>query len=177
MRGIRPLILALALSACGQSPLDAPFADEPLLPVEEGLIDLEPGATLDARVTRVVDGDTIHVDLRGRDVTVRLIGVDTPEVDWYGGEAECFGEEAGRYTQGLLDAERVRLEHDEERTDQYERRLAYVYLGERMVNMTLVRRGYAKVTIYPPNDRYEPQLRAAQAKARAAGLGLWSACD
>lgn len=128
-------------------------------------------------VLRVVDGDTIHVLRNGRDLTIRLIGIDTPEVDWYGGQAECFGARAGRFVIGLLDGERVRLEFDEERIDPYGRTLAYVYLDDgRSVNELLVRRGYATVTIYEPNDRHEDRLRGAEARARSSGTGLWSAC-
>lgn len=138
----------------------SPTAEGPLIPV-----------------LRVVDGDTIHVLRHGRDVTIRLIGMDTPEVDWYGGEAECFGARAGRFLTDLLDGERVRLEFDEERIDPYGRTLAYVYLDDgRSVNELLVRRGHATVTIFEPNDRYEDRLRAAEAGARSSGAGLWSAC-
>jgi micrococcal nuclease len=128
-------------------------------------------------VLRVVDGDTLHVQRGGRDVTVRLIGVDTPEVDWYGGEAECFGARAGRFAMRLLDGRRIRLELDRERLDPYGRTLGYLYLlDDRMVNVVLVRRGFARVTIFPPNDRHEDRLRRAEAIARAEGAGLWSAC-
>ena len=128
-------------------------------------------------VLRVVDGDTLQVRRGGRDVTVRLIGIDTPEVDWYGGEAGCFGARAGRFAMRLLDGRRVRLELDRERLDPYGRTLAYLYLPDgRMLNVVLVRRGIAQVTIYPPNDRHEERLRRAEATARAEGAGLWSAC-
>jgi micrococcal nuclease len=131
-----------------------------------------------APVTRVVDGDTFHVLRKGRDVTIRLIGIDTPEVGWYGGEAECFGARAGFFLRELLEDERVRLEFDLERIDPYDRTLAYVYLHDgRMVNTLLVRRGFAEVTIFEPNDRYEARLRGVERDARAEGAGLWSACD
>jgi micrococcal nuclease len=129
-------------------------------------------------VLRVVDGDTLHVRLEGRDVTIRLIGIDAPEVDWYGGQAQCFGARAGRFASGILEDERVRLEFDEERLDPYGRTLGYVHLDDgRMVNVVLVRRGFAQVTIYPPNDRHEGGLRAAEDAARDRGAGLWSACS
>jgi micrococcal nuclease len=128
-------------------------------------------------VLRVVDGDTLHVSRGDRNVTIRLIGVDTPEVDWYGGQAECYGARAGRFTRSLLRGERVRLEYDLERMDAYDRTLAYVFLDDgRMLNVLLVRRGYATVTIYPPNERHEAELRAAEDASRRDGAGLWSAC-
>jgi micrococcal nuclease len=153
--------------ACRAQPVATSASDSPLLSVPRGSIPVQ----------SVVDGDTLHVLRRGRDVTVRLIGIDAPEVDWYGGTAECYGAQAGRFARRLLDGERVTLELDEERLDPYERLLAYVSLEDgQMVNVVLVRRGYATVTIYPPNDRYEDRLRAAQDAAREEGAGLWSAC-
>jgi micrococcal nuclease len=128
-------------------------------------------------VISVVDGDTIHALRRGRDVTVRLIGIDAPEVSWYGGQAECLGARAGRFARNLLRDERVELELDEERLDPYGRLLAYVWLDDgRMANVVLLRRGLATVTIYPPNDRYEERLRTAEEAAREEGAGVWSAC-
>lgn len=128
-------------------------------------------------VTRVVDGDTIRVMREGREERIRLIGIDAPEVDWYGGQAECFGDQAGRFLRRLLAGERVLLEADREPTDRYGRTLAYVYLEEGLqVNLLLVHEGYAEVTIFPPNDRYEEDLRAAEAEAQEEGRGLWSAC-
>jgi micrococcal nuclease len=127
-------------------------------------------------VTRIVDGDTFHVRRSGRDVTVRLIGIDAPEVGWYGGTAECYGNRAGAVAVELLEGRRVRLEHDAERVDRYGRTLAYAYVSGRMVNVTLVRRGMARVTIFQPNDRNEDRLRRAEEVARRTGAGLWSAC-
>jgi micrococcal nuclease len=125
----------------------------------------------------VVDGDTFHVQQGERDVTVRLIGIDAPEVGWYGGTAECFGNRAGRVAVRLLEGRAVRLEHDRERSDQYGRTLAYAYLADGgMVNVVLVRRGLARVTIFPPNDRHDERLRQAEAAARRDEAGLWSAC-
>jgi micrococcal nuclease len=141
---------------------------------EEGSRRIDAGA---APVLRVVDGDTFHVRRGGRDVTVRLIGVDAPEVGWYGGNAECYGARAGRFLIGLLEDEEVRLELDRERLDRYGRTLAYAYLpSRRMVNVVLVRRGLATMTIFPPNDRHGARLRRAEHAARETGAGLWSAC-
>jgi micrococcal nuclease len=110
-------------------------------------------------------------------VTVRLIGIDAPEVGWYGGSAECFGNRAGRFAVRLLEDRLVRLAYDRERVDPYGRTLAYAYLGDgRMVNALLIRRGLAGVSVFEPNDRYEARLRRAEDAARRDGAGLWSAC-
>ncbi|HEX2025373.1 MAG TPA: thermonuclease family protein [Actinomycetota bacterium] len=124
-----------------------------------------------------MDGDTFHVERDGRDVTVRLIGIDAPEVGWYGGTPECHGNRAGRVAVELLEGRTVRLEHDADRLDRYGRTLAYAYLRDgRMVNVLLIRRGLARVSIFHPNDRHEDRLRRAEEAARRAGAGLWSAC-
>ena len=128
------------------------------------------------RVLKVTDGDTIHVLYEGRDERVRLIGIDTPEVPWYGGKEECFGVEAGVYARERLAGRTVRLVFDAERRDRYERLLAYVYVGNELFNLTLVRLGYA--TAYPvsPDTRLAAVFEQAEAMARAARSGLWSAC-
>jgi micrococcal nuclease len=127
-------------------------------------------------VTKVTDGDTIHVTYRGKDERVRLIGVDTPEVAWYGGHGKCFGPEAGRYTQSRLDGATVSLHFDVGLRDRYGRLLAYVYLGDELYNLTLVQLGYARADPVPPDTRMAGAFSDAQAEARAAGRGLWSAC-
>lgn len=125
----------------------------------------------DARVTRVVDGDTIEVSppVQGTE-DVRLIGVDTPEV--FGGEEPC-GPEASAFTKEQLTGEQIQLEFDEERTDRFGRALAYVRTGDELFNETLVRQGYAEVLTIEPNTRYEDRFLAAEEQARAEGLGIW----
>jgi micrococcal nuclease len=127
-------------------------------------------------VTKVTDGDTIHVTYEGRDERVRLIGIDTPEVSWYGGEGGCFGEEAGLFTRGRLDGRTVRLEFDVDPEDRYGRLLAYVFLGDELFNLTLVRLGYATADPVAPDTARAAQFEAAERQARAAGVGLWAAC-
>lgn len=125
---------------------------------------------------KVTDGDTLHVELQGHDQRVRLIGVDTPEVDWYGGQAECFGEEAGVYARRRLSGRSVGLVFDVDRYDRYGRLLAYVYLGHELFNLTLVREGYATADPVSPDTRMADAFARAEWVARAAGLGLWAAC-
>jgi len=127
-------------------------------------------------VTKVTDGDTIHVTFQGQDERVRLIGIDTPEVPWYGGRGACFGVEAALFARGNLSGRSIRLAFDVDRRDRYGRVLAYVYLGDQLFNLTLVRLGYARADPVPPDIRLAPEFARAEAQARMAGRGLWSAC-
>jgi micrococcal nuclease len=127
-------------------------------------------------VTRVTDGDTIHVTYQGHDERVRLIGVDTPEVPWYGGKEECYGVKAGLYARRRLSGRSVRLVFDVNRRDRYGRLLAYVYLGPELFNLTLVRLGYATADPVPPDIRMAATFASAEGQAHLAGRGLWSAC-
>jgi len=137
---------------------------------------LTPAARRTALVTRVVDGDTAHVRYHGRDVTIRFIGVDTPETVAPGQPIECYGPEASAFTTKKLAGETVRLEFDVDRIDPYGRTLAYIWLGGTLFNETLVRDGFATVATYPPDTRYVQRFQAAQGDARGDGRGLWGAC-
>lgn len=129
-----------------------------------------------ATVVRVVDGDTIRVDLDGTDEAVRYIGVDTPESVAPDRPVECFGEAASRFNASLVEGERVRLEFDAERRDRYDRLLAYAYVGDRFVNAELVRRGFATTLTIPPNDSFADRFDRLEQRAGRDGRGLWGAC-
>jgi micrococcal nuclease len=129
-----------------------------------------------ATVREVVDGDTIEVQpaIRGEE-EVRLIGVDTPETKDPEEEIEPYGPEASKYTSTELEGEKVELEFDVERKDQYGRVLAYVYpLGEDMFNEDLLELGYAQVYTVSPNDKYEDRFEAAQEEAMDDDIGIWA---
>ena len=128
------------------------------------------------RVTKVTDGDTVHVAYLGSDERVRLIGVNTPEVSWYGGRAQCFGVEAARYTRDWLSGRVVRVGFDVARRDRYGRLLAYVFLGPELFNLTLVQRGYAVADPVRPDTAMAASFAAAESIARRKGMGLWTAC-
>ncbi len=168
------LLLTVAV-ACGGAPDGPrPMPAGPEEPTGPGRAPSTAGAN--ALVTRVVDGDTVEVRFRGRELDVRLIGIDTPETVAPGQPVECYGRAASRFATRRLAGLRVRLEFDVERLDRYGRTLAYVWLGDELFNETLVREGYAMVATYPPNVRYVERFVAAQREARSAGLGLWGAC-
>lgn len=128
-----------------------------------------------ATVTRVIDGDTIEVITGGREMTIRLIGVDTPESVHPSVPDECFGKRASTFTERSLEGEDVRLEFDVERLDRYGRTLAYVW-ADGMFNEELVRQGYAYAYPYPPNTRYADLFEEAERDAREHDRGLWSGC-
>jgi micrococcal nuclease len=128
------------------------------------------------QVTRVVDGDTIEVQLGAEEEDVRYIGVDTPETVKPGEPVECFGPQASGFNHRLVEGRRVRLVFGEERRDRYGRLLAYVYLDKRFVNAELVRRGFAETLNIPPNDRFAGRLKRLELAAARSGRGLWGAC-
>lgn len=129
---------------------------------------------LEGTVVRVVDGDTIVVRLGDRDEKVRYIGVNAPEVHHPTKGEEPGGREAARVNAELVAGRRVRLELDVQSRDRYGRLLAYVWVGETMINAELVRRGYAQVMTVPPNVRYQTRFLQLQRAARQAGRGLWA---
>lgn len=130
-----------------------------------------------ARVVQVVDGDTIRVDLNGEETPVRLIGIDTPEKDGPYTDEECFGEQATRYTAEAIGGLDVELEFDVERTDRFDRTLAYVWVDESLFNERILREGYAVLATFPPNVRYVDRFTAAQRQARDVRAGLWGGCS
>ena len=132
-----------------------------------------------ATVLRVVDGDTVVVNIGGAEENVRLIGVDTPETVDPRRPVGCFGKEAGAHTKSLLpEGTEVRLERDVEQRDRYGRLLAYVYRSSDglFVNDALLRDGYGQLLTIPPNVAHVERFTASQRAAREAGAGLWSAC-
>ena len=128
-------------------------------------------------VRQVIDGDTI--ELRdGRHV--RYIGIDTPETRRRVGERwvedpEPFAKAATERNRALVEGQVVRLEFDVQPTDRFGRTLAYVYVGDAMVNAQLLEEGMAQLLTIPPDVRYVERFTQLAEQARAARRGLWSA--
>lgn len=130
-------------------------------------------------VTKVVDGDTIVVNNQS---TVRFIGIDTPETVDPRRPVGCFGKEASNETKSLLSGKEVILQKDVSEVDKYKRLLRYIYLplpdGQSLfVNDYLVREGFGKVLTYPPDVKFNEQLRDAEKEARDNKKGLWGRCN
>ncbi|MGL4649855.1 MAG: thermonuclease family protein [Caldilineaceae bacterium] len=156
------LLLALCLAALISALLPpAALRAAPQAQVPEGAIA--------ARVTRVVDGDTIRVRINGRTYRVRYIGMDTPERD-----TPCF-DQATAANAAWVQGQTVYLEKDVSEVDRYGRLLRHIWTADGvLVNEALVREGVALVYTWPPDVKYEANLIAAQRAARSAGAGcLW----
>ena len=144
----------------------------------------DPSGPVNARVTHVVDGDTIDVEMPdGDEETVRYIGIDTPETVKPDTPVQCGGPRAHQVNERLVGDRTVTLRFDEELRDVYGRLLAYVYLppsqpGGRplFVNAELARRGLARTLTIPPNDSFAALFERLATRAGVLGRGLWGSC-
>lgn len=130
-------------------------------------------------VLSIYDGDTIAVSIDGARERVRIIGIDAPEMGRSGNAADCYAQPATSRVQSLLQGERVHLLADPTQADRdaYDRLLRHVVLnGGGHLALLLVEEGFAVERQYAAPYQYQSDLQAAQGRARAAGLGLWSEC-
>jgi micrococcal nuclease len=134
-----------------------------------------------AAVTRVIDGDTLAARLTdGREITVRLIGIDTPETVKPGTPVECGGPEARDAMRQLAEGQEVSLVSDptQDSVDQFGRSLFYVGRSDGVdVGEALVRAGWAEVFVFDQDFQRLTRYRAAQRDARDAKSGVWGRCD
>ena len=135
------------------------------------------GPTVEGDVVKVVDGDTIDVEIAGQKYRVRYIGIDAPETVKPSTPVQWMGPEASAANKQLVSGKHVVLEKDVSETDKYGRLLRYVWLHDgaawTMVNLRLVELGYAAAVSYPPDVRWQHLLLDGERKARTAGVGLW----
>lgn len=171
------IVLALALTACQAAPqtarggsVGAGLSWTPERYTDDGGPAAPVPAPSTCRITRIVDGDTVHCDPLGR---VRLIGIDSPERD----QGPHFTAASDAIAELIPVGTEVWAEEDREERDRFDRPLRYLWLGddvpERMVNWMMIRSGYAVELTYRPNDRYQRAFQAAAEAARAESAGLW----
>ena len=159
-------ILVLSIAACGGSgDTDELLETTPPSPPPPNMVE--------AQVTRVVDGDTIHVLIDGMEYRLRYIGIDTPETKHPTLGVEPFGPEATQANSELVEGRTVLLEKDVSETDRYGRLLRYVYVDDLMVNEELLRRGLARVATFPPDVKHIDRFLEIQRAAQEAGVGMW----
>ena len=128
-------------------------------------------------VKKVIDGDTLEILKYGKTEKVRLIGVDTPETLDPRKPVQCFGKEASDKTKGLLTGKSVRLEFDSivGEKDKYGRLLAYVWSENELVNLKLLKEGYANEYTYRGQKyKYQADFKNAETLAKSQSVGLWS---
>ncbi len=128
-------------------------------------------------VTRVVDGDTIVVRINDGDESVRLIGLDTPEIVDPRKTVECFGKEASDEAKKILAGKTVRLETDasQDFRDKYGRLLAYVILTDGTnFNKFMIANGFGYEYTYKVPYKYQADFREAEKIARENKSGLWA---
>jgi len=140
------------------------------------------------KILRVVDGDSLKINYKGKDESLRLIGIDTPEsrinkkakkyAQRTGEDIKTItsqGKEATKFVKTLVSPEdSVRIEFDVQTTDKYGRLLGYVYLSNgKMLNEEIVRAGYANLLTIPPNVKHQDRFLKAYREAREARRGLW----
>lgn len=127
-------------------------------------------------VQSVVDGDTIRIIYEGKETSVRLIGVNTPETVDPRTTVECFGKEASDYLKGLLTGKTVEIEPDSSQTDRdkYDRLLRYVYLDGEDVGLKILNGGYGHEYTYNIPYAKQSAYKAAEQSANNNKKGLWA---
>ena len=141
-----------------------------------------------ATVVRVVDGDTLRIEVNGHEEAVRLIGIDTPEskankkakkdavkTNHDVETITAMGREAAKYVRTLVRrGDTVGLEFDVQKRDKYKRLLVYAYLQDgKMLNEEIIKAGYANVMTYPPNVKYQERFVRAYREALDTKRGLY----
>jgi micrococcal nuclease len=151
------LLIFISLSAPGQEIFE--LNNEALSGFERVFIDY------------VYDGDTVRT---ARGEKIRLIGLDTPEMNWEEGEAEFYAREAFEYTREKLLKRSVYLEYDKEHRDKYDRLLAYLFLEDgTFFNQELLKEAYAGLLLIPPNLKYQDLFKETVREARLDYRGIW----
>jgi micrococcal nuclease len=129
-------------------------------------------------VVKVVDGDTFTIRMSGKNVTVRLIGLDTPEVVDPRKPVQCFGREASEKAKQTLHGTLVRVETDSSQgeLDKYGRTLAYIFLadGSNFAEL-MIAEGYGHEYTYNIPYKYQKEFKEAERGAREEKKGLWAA--
>ncbi|WP_186323879.1 thermonuclease family protein [Bacillus thuringiensis] len=129
-----------------------------------------------AKVKKVVDGDTIIVDNKGQEKKVRMLLLDTPESVKPNEAPMPYGKEASHYTKQLLEGKIVELVYDKgQKQDHYQRDLAYVFLNGKCVESEILREGLGIVRyVKEPNTTLYEDFKQAQEEAKKEKKGVWS---
>lgn len=128
-----------------------------------------------AKVVRVIDGDTVKVLVDGKEETLRLLLVDTPETVHPNKPVQPFGPEASSFAKNTLSGKEVKLELDVGERDKYGRLLVYLHVDGKMFNKLLIEKGLARVGyVYAPNTKHVDEFYELQKAAQKKEIGIWS---
>lgn len=143
-----------------------------LLPIETPVASVPPGVpegVIQARLVKVVDGDTIEVNIGGQDMTVRYVGVDTPERGEPGYKAAAAANES------FLGDGNLWLLPDKTDRDRYGRLLRFIYTAEGVfVNREMLLQGWAQPLEFEPDVTRAVEFRKLAREAAEAKRGFWS---
>lgn len=123
-----------------------------------------------ARVTKIIDGDTVELSDKRK---VRYIGINSFEMNDKRKETKCLAEKSAEANKRLVENKEVEMEKDISETDKYGRLLRYLWIDGVMINEELVNYGWAEVSTFPPDLKYQEKLQSGQIKAKLNNLGIW----
>lgn len=132
---------------------------------------------IEVKYSKSVDGDTAKFELDGKEITVRFLGIDTPETVHPTKGEEPYGKEASNYTKGKLEnAHKIEIEYDENasETDKYERPLVWVWVDDTLLQEELISNGLARTYMLQDNYKYAWMLQENEEKAKEEKVGIWS---
>lgn len=128
---------------------------------------------VEIKVARVVSGQSLEVTGIGEKPQlisrVRLVGIDAPDL-----QQQPWGVEAKQQLEAMIGGGFVLLEFDVQDSDEFGRRLAYVWKDGVLLNEKLVAGGYVLSVPRSPNHKYDQRLSRAQESARLMGQGIWN---
>lgn len=131
----------------------------------------------EAKVVKVIDGDTFVASVNGKNETIRIIGINTPETVDPRKKVECFGQKASEAAKKILTNQTVQLESDPSQSnrDKYDRLLRYVWTGGIVdFGKTMIAFGYAYEYTYDIPYKYQSLYKQVQKEAQDKKLGLWA---
>ena len=131
----------------------------------------------EVKLSKCVEGDTIKVKIDNKEYTDRMLAIDTPESVHPDKKVEYYGKEASEYTCNIVsNAKKIELEYDSgsDKTDKYDRLLAWVIVDGELLQDKLVSLGYAKVAYLYGDYKYTSLLEEHQELASAKNLGIWN---
>ena len=132
---------------------------------------------IEVKYSKSVDGDTAKFELDGKEITVRFLGIDTPETVHPTKGEEPYGKEASNYTkQKLENADKIEIEYDDNasETDKYERALVWVWVDDTLLQEELISNGLARTYMLQDNYKYAWMLQENEEKAKEEKVGIWS---